>query len=76
LRSLSLRVIKAHVVDATRGLMAAGHRGLQERERLPMNRQLDLAYPDPLARAADWRQRLARRELSSVVAALREDRGR
>ena len=62
LRSLSLRRIKGHVVEAMGRLMAAGHRRLQE--------------PDLLSRAAGWRQRLAGRDLISVVAALREDRGR
>jgi len=75
MRSLSLRRIKGHVVEAMARLMAAGHRRLQEQERLPMHRQRDLAQPDLLARAAGWRQRLAGRDLSSVVAALREDRG-
>jgi len=75
MRSLSLRRIKGHVVKAMGRLMAAGHRRLQEQERLPMHRQRDLAQPDLLARAAGWRQRLAGRDLSSVVAALREDRG-
>ena len=74
--SLGLRRIKGHVVEAMGRLMAAGHRSLQEQERLPMHLQRDLAQPDFLGRAAGWRQRLAGRDLSSVLAALRVDRAR
>jgi len=76
LRSLSLRGIPDHVYEGLKRVAAANHRSMQEQVRLWIDREVDLAQPGLLDRAAGWRQRLTGRDFGSVVAALRADRER
>ena len=74
--SLSVRGLSAEVYEGLRDLAARNHRSMQEQARLLIEREVKLAQPGVLERAAAWRARLAGRDFSTVLDDLRADRER
>ena len=74
--SLSVRGLSVEAYEGLRELSARNHRSMQEQVRLLIEREVALAQPGILERAAAWRQRLAGRDFSHVLDQLRADRER